>query len=41
MVNEPTKEETLDIITRKKKVYEDYHSVEVSNEILNDIVGEE
>lgn len=39
VVNEPTKEETLDIITRKKKVYEDYHSVEVSNEILNDIVG--
>jgi ATP-dependent Clp protease ATP-binding subunit ClpC len=38
VVNEPTKEATLEIITRKKNVYENYHSVEISDEILNDIV---
>jgi len=39
VVNEPTKEATLEIISRKKGVYEDYHSVQVSDEILNDIVN--
>tara|TARA_R110000751_G_scaffold93815_1_gene183190 strand:- start:69 stop:2507 length:2439 start_codon:yes stop_codon:yes gene_type:complete len=38
VVNEPTKEATLEIISRKKGVYEDYHSVQVSEEILSDIV---
>lgn len=39
VVNEPTKEATLEILSRKKNVYESYHSVKISNEILNDIVN--
>jgi len=39
VINEPSKEATLEIIARKKGVYEEYHSVQVSDEILNDIVN--
>ena len=38
-VNAPSKEETLKILLRKKTIYEDYHSVRISDEILNDIVN--
>jgi ATP-dependent Clp protease ATP-binding subunit ClpC len=39
VINEPTKEATLEILSRKKNVYESYHSVKISDEILNDIVN--
>ncbi len=39
VINEPTKNATLKILSRKKKIYEDYHSVQISDEILNDIVN--
>jgi ATP-dependent Clp protease ATP-binding subunit ClpC len=39
IVNEPSKKSTLEILTRKKSVYENFHSVEISDEILNDIVN--
>ncbi len=39
IVNEPSKKSTLEILARKKSVYEDFHSVEISDEILNDIVN--
>jgi ATP-dependent Clp protease ATP-binding subunit ClpC len=39
IINEPTKKATLEILSRKKNIYEDYHSVEVTDEILNDIVN--
>jgi len=38
-INEPSKEETLEILSRKKAIYEDYHSVQISDEILSDIVN--
>lgn len=39
VINEPTKEATLEILFRKKSIYESYHSVKISDEILNDIVN--
>lgn len=39
VVNEPSKEDTLKILLKKKSVYEDYHSVKISNEVLNDIIN--
>ena len=39
VINEPTKKATLEILSRKKNVYENYHSVKISDEILNDIVN--
>ncbi len=39
VINEPTKKATLEILSRKKNVYESYHSVRISDEILNDIVN--
>ena len=38
VVNEPSKEETLKILSRKKQIYENYHSVQISDEILHDMV---
>tara|TARA_A100001201_G_scaffold103486_1_gene88788 strand:+ start:252 stop:2684 length:2433 start_codon:yes stop_codon:yes gene_type:complete len=39
VVNEPSKEHTLKILLKKKNIYEDYHSVRVSDEVLNDIIN--
>jgi len=39
VVNAPSKENTLKILLKKKSLYEDYHSVKVSDEILNDIIN--
>jgi len=38
-VNEPSKEETLKILSRKKNIYEEYHSVQIDEELLSDIVN--
>jgi len=36
-IDEPTKEETLEILRQKKSIYEEFHYVSVSDEILCDI----
>ena len=38
IINEPSKKSTLEILSRKKGIYEEYHAVSISDEILNDIV---
>jgi ATP-dependent Clp protease ATP-binding subunit ClpC len=38
IINEPSKKSTLEILSRKKGIYEEYHAVAISDEILNDIV---
>lgn len=37
MVNKPTKEESIEILTNIKSVYEQHHGVSYSDEIINDI----
>ena len=39
IIDEPSKKSTLEILTRKKAIYEDYHSVQISEELLDDIVN--
>jgi ATP-dependent Clp protease ATP-binding subunit ClpC len=39
IVEEPTKEETLQILNQKKKIYEEFHYVSISLEMLQDIVN--
>ena len=39
IVEEPTKEETLKILKQKKKIYEEFHYVSISPEMLQDIVN--
>ncbi|MAG28042.1 hypothetical protein CMI47_21150 [Candidatus Pacearchaeota archaeon] len=39
IVEEPTKEETLKILDQKKKIYESFHYVSITSEILQDIVN--
>ncbi|MBU1130639.1 AAA family ATPase [Patescibacteria group bacterium] len=38
IVDEPTKEETIDILMGIKQKYEEYHKVRIPNEIIDDIV---
>ena len=38
-IEEPTKEETLVILEQKKSIYENFHYVSISDEILKDIVN--
>jgi len=38
-VKEPSKEETLEILNRKKYLYEAYHGVSISDEVLQDILN--
>ena len=38
-VKEPSKEETLEILNRKKYLYEAYHGVNISDEVLQDILN--
>ena len=38
-VEEPTKEETLKILRHKKQLYEEFHYVSITDEILSDIVN--
>ena len=39
IIEEPTKEETLKILGQKKKIYEEFHYVSISSEMLEDIVN--
>jgi len=39
IIEEPTKEETLKILERKKKIYEEFHYVSITPEMLQDIVN--
>jgi ATP-dependent Clp protease ATP-binding subunit ClpC len=39
IIEEPTKEETLTILEQKKKIYEEFHYVSISSEMLQDIVN--
>jgi len=39
IIEEPTKEETLKILEQKKKIYEEFHYVSISPEMLEDIVN--
>ena len=39
VIEEPTKEETLKILNQKKQIYEEFHHVSISSDMLQDIVN--